>query len=806
MIRHSEVLNVRRIAVIAFALFVTLALTTALAADHAHAQKKAKVTIKVLTKGQAALLATKKLNLQIRSTAQTTMRVRVKQGGTTKRFANRLVRFNKPKTKKISIPMNQKGRKDLSTCGDKTVKPVSKYSMHKRGKKNRKATDKTRLAKKQGLCDNPPPPPPEFVTVPLGDNPERCDWFDTTVCLQPFANDYFTKDAATPTGKQLNLNPASTPINTGNASPVNLSVTDINRGDGFSPGNLITLKIPGLDTPTAFDNTGLVGLGDISRYMDADQPLLLIDAKSGKRQPVWAELDSNPTSVDPSGAGDGGINADPGNTEDVNLIVRPAKNLAFDRRYIVAFRNLKDQSNSLIPAPTAFEVYRDNLPTQQQIVEDRRGHMENGVIKPLVDKAGVDRSSLYMAWDFTVASQESVTGRALKIRDDAFKRLGDTNLADRKIAGNSPNIDVVALCDASAPATAQCGNNYPGKPGVANGDADQSPVPDPTWYQRTVTGFIRDVPCYLNQDGCPSGAQFEFNPDGSLKWNQAYKTDVPFQCVIPRSVVDSGTVDPGGTGVYGHGLLGTLGQVDSTGSTREVGNATNSSWCATNWDGFSELDIGLIISSLGDMSNFNKAIDRMQQGFLNFMMLSRALAHPDGFADEPAFQMTHNLAVPITPGSAIDTSAGADTRGYYIGISQGGIMGGALTALSPDVDRGILGVPGINYSTLLRRSVDSDEYFKLPGLGLYANYPNLAERPLLLSLMQLLWDRGEGNGYAHNLTDNPLPGTNSHEVLMRVAVGDHQVTNYTAEVEARTIGAKRYTPTLVPARRWQLNY
>ncbi len=53
-------------------------------------------------------------------------------------------------------------------------------------------------------------------------------------------------------------------------------------------------------------------------------------------------------------------------------------------------------------------------------------------------------------------------------------------------------------------------------------------------------------------------------------------------------------------------------------------------------------------------------------------------------------------------------------------------MGGALTALEPDADRGVLNVPGMNYSTLLRRSVDSDEYFKLPGIGLYANYPNRA--------------------------------------------------------------------------------
>ena len=225
---------------------------------------------------------------------------------------------------------------------------------------------------------------------------------------------------------------------------------------------------------------------------------------------------------------------------------------------------------------------------------------------------------------------------------------------------------------------------------------------------------------------------------------------------------------------------------------------------------YDELDRSqrIVLTCYHGYTSLQGAAFLMQQGFVNFMMIQRAMIHPDGFAAEPAFQMTHNGTDPVTnPGTpAIDVSAGEDTRGYYMGISQGGIMGGALTALSPDVDRGVLGVPGINYSLLLRRSVDSDEYFQAPGYGLYANYPDLSSRPLLLSLMQLLWDRGEGNGYAHNMTDNPLENTNPHEVLLQLALGDHQVTNFAAEVEARTIGAQRYAPTLRPERTWDLDY
>ena len=135
---------------------------------------------------------------------------------------------------------------------------------------------------------------------------------------------------------------------------------------------------------------------------------------------------------------------------------------------------------------------------------------------------------------------------------------------------------------------------------------------------------------------------------------------------------------------------------------------------------------------------------------------------------------------------------------FWEGISQGAIMGGALTALEPDLTQSVLDVTGMNYSTLLRRSSDSGQYLDIPGLGLWAHYPNLQQRPLILSLMQLLWDRGEANGYAEHMTSDPLPNTPAHHVLLQMAYGDHQVSNLAGEVEARTIGAQVHTPELDP--------
>ena len=66
--------------------------------------------------------------------------------------------------------------------------------------------------------------------------------------------------------------------------------------------------------------------------------------------------------------------------------------------------------------------------------------------------------------------------------------------------------------------------------------------------------------------------------------------------------------------------------------------------------------------------------------------------------------------------------------------------------------------------------------------------------------MQMLWDRGEPDGYADRMTSDPLPDTPAHQVLMNNALGDHQVTNYQSEVEARTIGAYAHWPALYKGR------
>ena len=117
-------------------------------------------------------------------------------------------------------------------------------------------------------------------------------------------------------------------------------------------------------------------------------------------------------------------------------------------------------------------------------------------------------------------------------------------------------------------------------------------------------------------------------------------------------------------------------------------------------------------------------------------------------------------------------------------------------AIAQDITRGVLGVPGMNYSLLLTRSIDFATYSAI----LYPAYPNELQRPLLLALIQMLWDRSDPNGYAHHITTDPLPNTPPHKVLLHDAFGDHQVANVATEVEARTIGASIHQPAIAPGR------
>ncbi len=578
-----------------------------------------------------------------------------------------------------------------------------------------------------------------------------CDNLVPSHCLYPFPNNFFTvSDPATPTGLRINFNVSAMPV----ADPISVPPSQLaptgvettqqmpidpsewNRNDGFSPGAMLLAHLPGID----LQRTGATTIGDVSDSLRADAPVLLIKADTGERQLIWAELDVNAS--DESGRA---------------LIIRPAVNLEEGARYIAAIRNALDSNGQPLPATTLFRAYRDGLNTGVDVYEQRRPAMEN--IFTTLQMHGVNRDELNLAWDFTIGSQESITGRLLAIRDDAFARLG-SGAPVFTINGVSLEID--------------------GQPREG--------------LSRGITGTF-EVPNYLNLPGGVPGSRFNYgssSPDALpevLNGNDVFTAR--FRCQVPvSSVADfediASPVSPARAALYGHGLFGEgPGGEFRAGNVRAMQVEHNIMFCATDWYGMATEDFmaGVMHNALADIGKFPQQVDRSQQGILAAMYLAELLRHPDGFASHPAFRH-----------GADDTLVFDPSEVFYDGNSQGGILGGALVATAPNIHRGVLGVPGSNYSLLLRRYGDFNTRF---GFILYDAYKNELDRSMVIALMQMLWDRAENNGYLSHLAGRHLPNTPTDKsVLLHVALGDYQVTHWSADIMARTIGAAIHQPTV----------
>jgi hypothetical protein len=704
-----------------------------------HGPKRLSLSFKGKSQSDQGLLSAGNVKVVVRSPhkGKLVLAVRGFAGGPTLTEPRR-VKAKAGKRRTFSLDLSAAGREVLQGCGANSLllSAKKKGKRPKKSKKGKSPTARATVTHSVPQCDSL-------------SRAARCEIIASpgTNCLFPFPSDHYTvPDSSTPTGLRVNLSDQSTPAN---KNGVHINPGGINTSDGFSPGESIVTRIPGLDNPQAFQNTGAVPLTDMDRAFDANQPIVLIDASSGNRQLIFSELDSTATS--------------PGNTD---LIIRPGRNLIEGHRYIVALRNLKDASGATIPAPPGFALYRDGVKTDVSAIEDRRAHFDEILSK--LEGAGIGRGDLYDAWDFTVASTPNITQRMLSIRDRGLADLGDNSPGDGNLQGDAPDFTVTNVTD------------FP----TATGHGVEN--------IREVTGTYQ-VPCFLNS-GCSNlsgdyqpGGQFDLGSNGLPQ--QHGTMTARFTCNIPRSAVTE--TSPGVFDVdhqvrpsmYGHGLFGDYTEVH-TANVRQLGTDEGVLTCATDFTGMMEDDVPTAVQALLDLSKFQPLPDGLQQGFLNFIYLGRLLMLPDGLSSDDAFKFSGN--------SVIDHSQGL----YYYGNSQGGIAGGALTAVEPDITRTVLYVPGMNYSTLLTRSVDFNDYAAV----LYPSYTNESERPLLLALIQMMWDRGEPNGYANHMTSDPLPNTPAHHVLIEMAYGDHQVTNVATEVEARTIGAPLRYPTLDPGR------
>lgn len=414
------------------------------------------------------------------------------------------------------------------------------------------------------------------------------------------------------------------------------------------------------------------------------------------------------------------------------LLIRPLVRLAPETRYVVGLRGLVDEDGEPAPTPEGFRRVRD----ADARAEDLERYEAS--IFPVLEEAGFARDTLQLAWDFTTGSEERLTGDMRAARALAIDAL-----------------------EASPPAVRVLE--------VIEGDALAENLRDST--ARRIEIEI-DAPNVLTSSVAGEGYLLR-DDAGSVR----SEGTVTFQATIlvPRSVAEGSA--PARLLQYGHGFFGTRNEL-TNGYVDDFANQHGFVAMAADWWGMMVLDRSEVAVDLADgrARELLAFVERTHQGMVNFIALAAAA---EAIAALPELEAPDGT-------SLVDPS-----EVYFWGNSQGHILGGVYTALSPHVRRSVLGVGGANFSMIMFRS---RAFLALRAI-IDLNIEGPIESQIFALLLQHWLDRIDPIHYARFVRDEPLEGAAPKQVLMHTGPGDDAVTSLAAELHARTIGIPLLTPS-----------
>jgi hypothetical protein len=535
---------------------------------------------------------------------------------------------------------------------------------------------------------------------------EGCDPLVPTQCGFPFpSNFWLTEDPSTTTGHRVKFGASTLPSAAGYGHMDPKWWAD---SDGFSGGQPALAHLPGATI------TGLPTQNNIELSITDASPTIIINAETGERVAHFSEIDrSIPAEAD----------------EERSLMVRPVVRLKDATRYIVAIRHVVDVDGHEIAPSPAFLALRDGSKSCEPSIDARRALYDDMFGK--LEKAGVPRKDLQLAWDFSTSSRENNTRFMVAMRDDALMKVGTAG------------------------------------PEYTLTKTEEFTEVENTNVWRRLVGTMK-VPLYLDDPG-PKGKMAL--GDNGLPQQNGW-ADYEFVVHVPHAAKLGQKL---GLVQNGHGLLGSKFE-GGDGYLSEFANRFGYVAFSVDMIGMSETDVASITNAIvSDAGGFRQSIDRQHQGMLNSLLAMRMMS--GRFVNEPLLQVNGQ--------SVIDP-----TLKFYRGDSQGGIFGTTYMAISTDVTRGLVSVPGMPYSMLLDRSTDFGPFF----VFMRSAYRDGRSLQLVEGLLQMIWDRTEPNGYAPYIRENMLPNTPAHELLMHIAIGDYQVTPLGAHIIARTVGAKNLAP------------
>ncbi|MBK9035492.1 MAG: hypothetical protein IPL61_30250 [Myxococcales bacterium] len=225
--------------------------------------------------------------------------------------------------------------------------------------------------------------------------------------------------------------------------------------------------------------------------------------------------------------------------------------------------------------------------------------------------------------------------------------------------------------------------------------------------------------------------------------------------------------------VFGHGFFGGI---EETGGAYLQAFAVRSCRIiiGTDWRGMSNPDAASALIALGNLDKVIGFGERIVQGMIDVEALV-ALAPT---------QLATQVLTDGTGASVADTTAEIT----FYGISQGHILGSTLYAIDPHMRRAALNVGGANWSLLFERSTNWAT-LSLPFKG---TYPDPLTQTLLQQIVQMGLDVIDPLHWAPLARDASL----GKSYLLHTSLGDAQVTNLGAFLQARTMGLDLAAPAV----------
>lgn len=536
--------------------------------------------------------------------------------------------------------------------------------------------------------------------------------------LFPFPSVHLMReDAATATGLRVAIPEGLLPVSEcPDCRP--MDVERFNRRDGFSTVQPIVVLLGDQD----IDPASLPGEDRIEDSLAPGATVMVIDVATGERIPLFAEMDHSPDATGPHNR---------------TMIVRVQRAMEFAKRYaVVLTTGIRTRGGGTAAPPPRFAALRDGR-SPHPALDRYVGHYRS--LLDALERHGVPRSSIALAWDFWTASDESIHA--------TFDHVLAATRADLPAdPGFEPDYVVTSIEDAS---------NKP----------DLNPL-----VLRRVRGTFSLAAFVPRDPELPEDGMFVLDADGMPV--RRGRRDVVFLTVVP-AVAAGAPAGSLGVLIYGHGLLDSpewpLGSERDPDSVMRLANDLRLVVIGTEWSGLSERDELDAAAVSVDFGLFPSITEELQQGVANTLALERLVRTRFREAD---FLRADG------GGSLLDPD-----RTVYYGISLGGIKGATFMANAEHVRYGVLHVAGGAWGLMMERSSNWEDYDR------YARQwtPNPVDRQVLYSASQMFWDPVDPITH--------VPRLRRKSLLWQEAVGDAQVSNLASRLIARSVGA----PLLLPS-------